>query len=280
VALNGGKFYMAKKIVEMMPPRCKNPNAPSPDDTGYLTYLEPYFGGGSVLFANDPEGISEIVNDIDKQLTNFWKVLQNKEHFETFLRLCEATPFSELQYQDAQYYNAETDNLSTLAWKFFIRNRQSRQGLGTCFATLSKNRTRRGMNEQAASWLSAIEGLEEFHKRLQRVVILTNEATWVIRQHDSPRTFFYCDPPYMHETRHGGRGGEYKYEMRDDQHQQLLETLSKIKGRFILSSYASELYSNFAMKHGWKCDHIDIDNKSSGAKVKEIKTECLWRNYG
>jgi DNA adenine methylase len=279
VALNGGKFYMAKKIIELMPPRCKNSNAPSPSDMGYITYIEPFFGGGSVLFANNPEGISEIVNDIDKQLTNFWKVLQSKEHFENFLRLCQSTPFSELQYQDAQYFNAETDNLPTLAWKFFIRNRQSRQGLGTCFATLSKNRTRRGMNEQAASWLSAIDGLEKFHKRLQRVVILTSEARYVIKNHDSSRTFFYVDPPYMHETRHGGHGGEYKYEMSDYQHQQLLETLSKIKGRFILSSYDSELYRNFAQKYSWKCNRIDIDNKSSSAKVKEIKTECLWRNY-
>lgn len=58
---HGGKSYQAKHIISHMPPRCKNPNAPAPGDAGWLHYVEPFFGGGAVLFAQDPEGISEVV---------------------------------------------------------------------------------------------------------------------------------------------------------------------------------------------------------------------------
>lgn len=59
---HGGKHYLAQDIVAMMPPRCRRPGNPAADDTGWLHYVEPYFGGGAVLLANDPIGISEVAN--------------------------------------------------------------------------------------------------------------------------------------------------------------------------------------------------------------------------
>lgn len=73
----GGKKYLADKIISLFPPRCKKPNNPDPNDKGWLHYVEPYFGGGAVLLANDPEGISEVANDMNGRLTNFWHVLSN-----------------------------------------------------------------------------------------------------------------------------------------------------------------------------------------------------------
>ncbi len=58
---HGGKHYLAAKIIAKMPPRCKRPNDPDASDPGWLHYCEPYFGGGSVLLANDPTDISELV---------------------------------------------------------------------------------------------------------------------------------------------------------------------------------------------------------------------------
>src|SRR5262245_48010301 len=69
---HGGKSYLAKRIVDLMPPRAQNPNAPADDDPSWLHYVEPFFGGGAVLLALDPEGISEVANDLDGELTNFW----------------------------------------------------------------------------------------------------------------------------------------------------------------------------------------------------------------
>jgi len=168
------------------------------------------------------------------------------------------------------------EELEWRALMFFVRFRQSRQALGNCFCTLSRNRTRGGMNEQASSWLSAVEGLPEFHDRLKRVVILNYDALDVIKQQDGPNTFFYLDPPYLRETR---VAGEYKHEMSDEDHRFLLDALSQIKGKFLLSGNPSVMYDAAAIDYNWKCVRREIDNKASSKKVKGQRTECLWANY-
>jgi DNA adenine methylase len=87
------------------------------------------------------------------------------------------------------------------------------------------------------------------------------------------------DPPYLHQTR--SSTGEYgEFEMTEDDHRRLLDTLVCITGRFLLSGYHSPLYDEFAADHGWHCHEREIDNKASSAKVKEKRTECVWMNYG
>lgn len=279
---HGGKAYLAQKIVELMPPRCKNPNAPKADDPGYIHYVEPFFGGGSVLMANDPEGISEVVNDLSQELINFWRVLARPTAFEQFKRMVEATPCSEWHYDIASdearsMYSTDFGPDATKAWAFFVRNRQSRQALGKDFSTLARTRTRRGMNELPSAWLTAIEGLPEIHARLQRVVIRCGDAVPLIRQQDGPRTLFYLDPPYVHSSR--VTNGEYEHEMSDGDHAELLQVLSGIKGKFILSGYHSALYDEAAARNIWRLVEFSIDNKASNQKVKPKKIECVWMNY-
>ena len=289
---HGGKFYLAKRIVAEFPP--------------HLHFVETHFGMGAVLLARDPNrdwlidadwrlkngdgpvpaslrGSSEVVNDINGQLTNFWSVLRGESLFNEFLRMAEATPFSEQEYGSA-VVSDDSDLICTdpvgCAWNFFVRYRQSRQGLGKNFATLSRNRTRRSMNEQVSSWLTAIEGLPELHERLQRVVILNQDACKVIKSQDGPHALYYCDPPYMHETRSGkGANSDYECEMTPKQHAELLLALTEIEGKFILSSYHSKLYDGHAQEHGWRLAEIEIDNKASSSKVKQKKIECLWMNF-
>lgn len=280
---HGGKSYLAKWIISHFPQRCLNPNAPAEDDPGWLHYVEPYFGGGSVLLANDPEGISEVVNDLDRRLTEFWSVMADEEFFALFLRFVQAVPFSEGSYEQAlDVVQDDEDGLGKVplenrAAAFFVVARQSRQGLGKDFATLSRNRTRRGMNEQAAAWLSAIEGLPEIHARLRRVVIFNKDALEVIRQQDGPRTLFYLDPPYLHETRTATDA--YEHEMGVEDHERLLNLIGNIKGRFLLSGYYSPLYEMAANHYGWRFEAKQIDNKAGGGKTKRTMTEYLWRNF-
>ena len=69
---HGGKHYLARRIVELMP--------------SHLHYVEPYAGGLAVLLVKDPTGVSEVVNDLDGRLMGFWRVLQDPEQFERFPR--------------------------------------------------------------------------------------------------------------------------------------------------------------------------------------------------
>lgn len=274
IKYHGGKHYLADWILSHAPK--------------HTHYVEPFFGGGAVLLRKNPEGVSEVVNDLNRELTVFWQVLSRDHQFAKFKRVVEATPFSEHEFDAAVRKSVQLAGLfddrlpgsvDTIqrAVRFFIQARQSRQGLMKDFATLSRNRTRRGMNEQASSWLTAIDGLADVHERMKRVVILNRPACEVIRQQDGPNTFFYCDPPYLHETR--VTTGDYAHEMTPEDHQELLATLAEIKGKFILSGYPNKGYDIIAELHGWHRVERSIDNKASSAKTKAIKTEVLWMNF-
>jgi DNA adenine methylase len=276
---HGGKSYLAQRLIALMPPRARNPNAPAADDPGWTHYVEPYFGGGAVLLAQDPEGISEVVNDLDGALTNFWDVLKSRERFPELQRLAALTPVSEVEFARAgQDLNDGRLSPAERALAFLVRNRQSRQALGKDFMTPVRNRTRRGMQEQASAWLSAVEGLPELHARLQRVLIRNTDALSVIRSEDTPRTLFYCDPPYLQETR-TARSAYGQFEMTEAEHRDLLVALRGINGRFLLSGYHSPLYDQTAARLGWHCTEFDIDNKASGGASKRRVVECVWTNY-
>ena len=268
---HGGKTYLAEWIRSFDPAG------------SYCHRVHPY-GGGLGEFWNWPhEGVSEVVNDIDGRLTNFYRCLQDYNLFAYIRRLLETMPFSSLEWKLASdWLDDEKRPLIGIsahhAAMFFVLVRQSRQGLMKDFATLSRNRTRRGMNEQVSSWLTAIEGLPEVHERLKRVVIENMPAVELIRREDGPNTLFYLDPPYMHETRTVTNA--YAHEMRHEQHDALLCVLNEIRGRFMLSGYHCDLYDEWAKAHRFVCHEKQIDNKAGSGETKRTMTECLWCNFG
>lgn len=271
MALNGGKHYLARWIVSLFP--------------RHTHYVEPFAGGLSVLLARDPEGVSEVVCDLNLDLTNFWKVLQGGGSFGEFRRLCEATPFSEVEWKDADLEFAEwpvpceaASAPSVRAWRFFVWCRQSLAGRMKGFSGVTKTRTRRGMNNEVSAWLTCVEGLPAVHARLKRVLVLEPQpALRVVRKHDGPDTLHYIDPPYLHETR--ATTGEYAHEMTEDDHRELLDALAGLRGRFLLSGYPSALYDGFAAARGWRRFDRQTPNHAAGGGSKRTMTECVWANF-
>lgn len=255
---HGGKYYLAPKIIELMPK--------------HIHYVEPFFGGGAVLLQKSSKGVSEVVNDVHMELTNFWRVLQDVRKFKKFKRIIEAVPFSQVEWNDSL---VRSKDMTRQAVNFFIRCRQSRAGKLSGFATLSRNRTRRQMNEQASSWLTAVDGLDEVAARLKRVVILNDDAKKVILSQDGDNTLFYLDPPYVHETR--VTTADYDFEMSIEQHEELLGVLESCSGKILLSGYPNQLYDE--RLSDWNTIDIEIDNKASSAKRKPRKIERIWMNY-
>jgi DNA adenine methylase len=244
----------------------------------HVCYVEPYVGGAAVLLAKGPDGVGEIVNDLNGDLANWFRVVQHPDDFQRFHRVVQAVPFSEDEWRDAatwlrQYPDA--DPVERAAW-FLVFNRQSLAGRMDGFASLTSNRTRRGMNEQASAWQSAVNGLPAVHKRLLRVAVLNRPALEVIRQHDRPGTLFYCDPPYLQDTR-TAKDVYGPLEMTEADHAELLAVLRGCKGKVKLSGYPSRLYAEVLA--GWPCHTLDVPNQASGAKVKGRETECLWCNF-
>lgn len=259
----GGKYYLAPKIVALMP--------------RHIHYVEPYFGGGSVLMVKDPLGVSEVVNDLNKDLTVLWAVLRERVLFATFQRMCEVTPFSESVWKQAGKLLTRDDlKLEERAWAFFISCRMSLAGRMTGFAGVTKTRTRRGMNNEVSAWLSAIDGLPEVHTRLKCVLILDSRpALEVIRNHDGPKTLQYLDPPYLHETR--ATTGEYAHEMTNDDHRDLLRLIKRCKGMIMLSGYRSKMYDE--QLKDWERVDFDIPNQAAGGKKKRRMIESVWCNF-
>ena len=271
----GGKNYLAPRIIDLMP--------------RHLHYAEPYGGGLAILLNKDPfderhqcgdksyeQGVSEVVNDIYRPLQNFWDVLQCETSFLSFQRMLEATPFSEIEFERSEsrmFPDQRHDVAAAVA--FFVRCRQSRAGGFRDFATLSRNRTRRMMNEQASAWLNAVDGLADVHARLKRVVILCRDALDVIRQQDGPKTLFYLDPPYLHSTRASTE--TYVHEMSEDDHREMLDVIRGCESMIMLSGYPNELYDGIL--HDWNRHDFQIDNKAAGGKSKRIMTESVWCNY-
>lgn len=250
----------------------------------HIVYCEPFAGGLAVLFAKDPEGVSEVVNDIDGDVTNFWACLQNAEAFEHFRRHVEAIPFSEREFLDSlrpltpDEFADGYGTFSTIqAARFFVRCRQSLAGRMKSFATLSRNRVRRGMNEQASAWLNAVAGLAAVHARLRRVVVLNRDAVGVIRSQDGAKTLFYLDPPYPADTR--AAASVYAHEMTAADHERLLDAITDpaLKGRVALSGYANPLYD--ARLAAWRRVDFDLPNNAAGGMAKRRMTESVWMNY-
>jgi DNA adenine methylase len=254
----------------------------------HLHYVEPFAGGLAVLLARDPadprlwagdtggtRGVSEVVNDLDGRLTNFYRVLQDLGMFEHFRRRVQAMQLNRREWEAARDRQPSGDPV-TDAVAFFVLCRQSRSGLMKTFTPLTRSRTRRGMNGNSSEWTSAVEGLADVHQRLRGVVVENLPAVELIRREDTPGTLFYCDPPYLHETR-TARRAYGPFEMTQADHTELLAVLGACKGKVMLSGYPSRLYAEELA--GWTCHTLDVPNQASGAKVKGRETECLWCNF-
>lgn len=128
-------------------------------------------------------------------------------------------------------------------------------------------------------WLGSVEGLAEIAQRLLRVQIESAPALEVIQRYDSPETLFYCDPPYVHESRSDTNA--YAYEMSDEEHRALAECLRNVQGKVALSGYHSplmdELYGDWS--------RIEASTKKAHSTntrpdhTKQNRTEVLWVNY-
>jgi DNA adenine methylase len=267
---HGGKHYLASRIVALMP--------------GHLHYVEPFFGGGAVLLARDPndprlwltphKGVSELANDIDGRLMNFWRVLQDQELFGQFCRIVEAIPLARAEWEQAHAHQYGIDSVDD-AVAFFVDCRQSRAGNMKGFTAITRNRTRRQMNGNVSEWLSSVEGLPAVHARLKRVLIENLPALEIIQREDDAGSLFYCDPPYLHETR--ATTDAYAFEMSTADHRELLGTLLQCRGKVMLSGYPTELYDR--VLSDWTRHAFDLPNNAAGGATKGRETEVVWCNF-
>lgn len=256
----GGKFSHLDWLLPQLP-QCTH-------------YCEPFAGSGAVLLNREPSSI-ETYNDIDGEVVNFFKVL--REEKENLIEQIALTPFSREEFGIACELNPDLSNLER-ARRFYIRARQVRTGLAQT-ATIGrwancKNTSRSGMSGVVSRWLGGIEQLEHIAERLLRVQIENRPAIDVINLYDSKDTLFYCDPPYIHETR--GDTKSYGYEMDNYDHEKLSVTLNAVEGLVAISNYDCGLMNELYPSTKWT--KIYSPEKTIHS-TKDVRQEILWVNY-
>lgn len=236
-------------------------------------YCEPFAGSGAVLLNRIPAPV-ETYNDIDGDVVNFFRVLRDQP--EPLARAIALTPFAREEFHEAILAKPKTKAAVERARRFYVRARQARTGLAQT-ATLGrwancKDTSRAGMSGVVSRWLGGVDALPEIGTRLLRVQIENRPAEDVIRLYDGPTTLFYCDPPYLHQTR--GDSKAYGFEMQEDEHIRLAAVLDECEGKVAISGYRCKLMDK--IYKGWR--RYDAVEKYAHS-IKQLRQECLWMNY-
>lgn len=249
----GGKQKLVSTILPLFPE--------------HVLYTEPFAGGAALFFSKEPSEI-EVLNDLNTELINFYKVM--RQDFVSLQKKVNITLHSRRQHKDASviYNNPHLFNDLDRAWAVWVLASQS-------FASMidsswgydkSKNTTSKKIHNKGVAFT------EEYAIRLQNVQLECADAIYIIKSRDTADAFHYCDPPYYNsDCGHYGGYSIYDFE-------RLLQALSEIKGKFLLSSYPSEILASYVKKHGWYQQSVEQRvsvNKGAG----KVKVEVMTANY-
>lgn len=250
---SGAKWFLAKWIISHFPK--------------HHSYLEPFLGSGAVLFTKSRSKI-ETVNDLDSDVVNLFDWIRTDPE-----RLANAiywTPYAREVYERAwseQY--TETDTFQR-AVNFYIRMMMG-HGFRTTGEKVGWKNDVQGREKAYAAdqWCKTPDRIFCAAERLRMVQIENRPAVELIERFNFPNVLIYADPPYLLGTRHGK---QYRCEMTDADHRDLLDVLKAHRGPVLLSGYDSKLY-NDALEDWYKDDAISYTQTAT--KRKEI----LWMNF-
>lgn len=252
----GGKQVLADRIAALLPE--------------HLHYVEPFCGSLAVLLAKRPSRM-ETVNDIDREVMTFWRVL--RERPEDLERVCALTPHSRAEYLDALRAEPTDDELET-ARRVWVRLTQGRAGQLRRTTGWRYFIGPRGSNRSMPGYLEAYRSrLAPCLDRLAEVSLECRPGLEVITEYGKdPETLLYVDPPYLGETRNWGN--QYRHEMRDESsHRELAEALLAARSAVVLSGYPSPLYDELFA--GW--DRVSMATRTTQGTTSE-RIEVLWSN--
>lgn len=258
---HGGKWKLAPWLISHFPP--------------HRIYVEAFAGAASVLIRK-PRTYGEIFNDLDSEVVNVFRVLQEPSTAAALERRLILTPFARDEFRRS--YEEPIDNVDRAA-KMIIR---SFMGFGSASMTRMhitgfRSSASRCGSTPAQDWAKWPESIQVFTDRFQGVCVENRDAIAVMAQHDSPSTLHYVDPPYVTSTRsslrnkNGNRGHYYRHDMTDTDHERLAEFLRTVAGMVVVSGYDCPLYRK--LFDGWIV--AEKDHMADGARPRR---EIIWMN--
>ena len=245
----GGKSRLAKCIIPLFPE--------------HSCYVEAFAGGAALFFRKEPVD-AEILNDINGDLVNLYRVVQN--HLEEFVRQFKWALVSREMYGWLNSTRPETLTDIQRAGRFYYLQRQGFGGKveGRTFGTATTSPPKLNL-------LRIEEDLSQAHLRLARTTI--EHLPWVecIRRYDRPHTLFYCDPPYW-----GTEGYGVGFDL--EQYDHMAELARTIHGKMVISvNDIPEMRRAFA---GLTIDTADIRYSVGGSgRARERSGELIITNF-
>jgi len=238
----GGKRALAKRIIRLLPE--------------HTTYVEAFAGGAQVFF-HKPRSEVEVLNDLDHEIVNFFRVCQN--HHEELLRYLQFTIVSRSYFDLLRATEPEilTDIQRAARYLYLLKN---------SFASLVRSPTYHwhvvhppGFNPEKLP-----EIIHNTHTRLARVQIEELPYEKIIRNFDRPSTFFFLDPPYF-----GKRLYRYNFEAKD--FDKLAEIVRTIKGKFLLT--LNDLPEVRRIFRGFRVEGVELPyttQRYAGRRYREV----------
>lgn len=245
----GGKRRLADRLIPLFPP--------------HECYVEVFAGGGALFFLRPMPAQTEVLNDINGDLVNLYRVVQH--HLEEFVRQFKWALSSRQIFKWQQMTNVETLTDIQRAARFFYLQQHafggkvSGQTFGTATTAPSINLCRIEENLSAA------------HLRLSGTYVENLQWQEVMRRYDRPHTFFYCDPPYW-ET--AGYGVEFGFE----NYLALAKFMRECKGKVMVSiNDHPDIREAFAGLHMESLDiKYSVDNLRGEAKTSRELVIMNW----
>lgn len=205
----GGKFCIRKEIVRLMPP--------------HECYVEVFSGAGWVLFGKPPElSKAEVLNDLDGELVNFWRVIKHRPA--EFTEAMEWGIASEELFHEWKPLPGVGGEVGR-AVRFYV---VCRLAFG---ARMNKPSFGYKFNKRPELfWADVKEEAKAVVQRLRQVWIRRLPWEDCIRLYNRPTTFFYLDPPY-----HCAGAKGYRHWFTDEDHARLADVLRGVKAKWLLS---------------------------------------------
>lgn len=237
----GGKSKLRKTIIEMIPE--------------HSCYIELFFGAGWGYFGKEPSKV-EVINDIDKELINLFKMI--KYHAPEIERQLEYEFSGRDVFEEYKHCTLEYLTEIHRAVRFLYLISQSFAGKGKDFGY--------GTTSRPKPQIFYKDVLDDLKERLRNTYVENLSFEKIIDKYDREHSFFFCDPPYFETAGYGNEFGE-------KEHLLLRDKLKGMKGKFLLTindhDKVREWYKDFNIKEV-QVNYSVSRNKEARGKYKEL----------
>lgn len=251
-------------------------------------YIEPFVGGGSMLFymlSKYSNIVSVKINDINERLTKTYTVVRDMPDkllpaIEKLSDRWHSLPVKQRfdMYNEVKgLFNTESMDDVTLAARFWFLNR-------TCFNGLYRENKEGKFNVSMRNGYNFILDRENFmacSRHLKRVSISTGDYKDCLTE-ITPSTLVYLDPPYRPISATSNFNSYSSEGFGDKEQLELKEMADKINeagGHFMLSNsdcpdgFFDRLYSDYVI------DKVSIQRCITCLSTKNFVQEIVVRNY-